>query len=242
MTLFGSSRPLLTASFPTQYSLFRPGAAVDLTVHISLANGSNGRSKLEWVEAELCGTVVTTYKGRKGGRNGEPFLLTMSLKLSGFLLTLAPRALTVSLSEETVLVSCCDCALSRSLSLVLCPDDARSSLRLPQFSQTKTVWTPSSSFSHPPSNVSRAHPSLDIPVYFDFPAEPLPPSFEGGTRAPSKDPKVRMVDGHEVARVYYQVKLHGKRGTWSSDERITLPFVYWCVSHSILQPSALSSR
>lgn len=43
-----------------------------------------------------------------------------------------------------------------------------------------------------------------------------------------------MVDGHEVAKVYYQVNLHGKRGTWSSDERVTLPFVYWCGFHSSL--------
>lgn len=115
MTLFGSSRPLLTASFPTQYVLFRSGTAIDLTVHIDPAADSSGRPKLEWVEAELCGTVVSTFKGRKGGRNGEPFLLPSSQKLSGFLLTLAPRALTVSLSEETVLVSCGYWALARSL-------------------------------------------------------------------------------------------------------------------------------
>lgn len=65
--------------------------------------------------------------------------------------------------------------------------------------------------------------AVDIPLRFQMPFLDLPPSFEGGTRG-------GYVQGHQVARVVYFVKLHGvKAATFSRDERHVLPFIFMCV-------------
>lgn len=63
----------------------------------------------------------------------------------------------------------------------------------------------------------------------------LPPSFQGGSRVSPLSSRRRQVDGDEVARVVYFVKLHGvKSGTFTRDDRIILPLIYSCVARSPL--------
>lgn len=58
----------------------------------------------------------------------------------------------------------------------------------------------------------------------------LPPSFQGGSRSMPLTSRRRQVDGDEVARVVYFVKLHcRKSSTFSRDDRIIFPFIYSCV-------------
>jgi hypothetical protein len=115
--------------------------------------------------------------------------------------------------------------------------DHRPPGRRPQFSSLQTIWTPDQSHRFAPSaspSSSSSAPTIDIPVRFIFPQMTLPPSFQGGSRQMPLTSRRRQVDGDEVARVVYFVKLHcRKASSFSRDDRLIFPIIYVCVPSSI---------
>lgn len=108
-----------------------------------------------------------------------------------------------------------------------------------QLSQCKTIWTSRESLAFQPKTAASSRsgaPMVDLAVSFRLPSaadQPLPPSFEGGIWAPSgtaMSSKTRQIDGEEVAKVVYMIRLHGHRkGRRVADDVIDLPFRFWCV-------------
>lgn len=65
-----SSSPQLTASFPGQHAVVRPGDVLDLTAHLACELDAAGQPKMARVTAELRGVSITSFFRHRGNHTG----------------------------------------------------------------------------------------------------------------------------------------------------------------------------